>query len=99
MLHAQRWLAAGAVAFALASQAHAAWPERPITLIVPAAPGGTTDIVGRLFADKLGKELGQTVVVENRAGASGMIASDATAKAPPDGYMLARCSTHAAISR
>ena len=73
MLHVHRWLAAGAMAFVVAGQAHAAWPERPITLIIPAAPGGTTDIAARLIADKLGVKLGQQVIVENRAGAAGII--------------------------
>ncbi len=88
MLHAHRWLAAGAMAFVLASQAHAAWPERPITLIIPAAPGGTTDIAARLIADKLGVKLGQQVIVENRAGAAGIIGAQTMARAKPDGYTL-----------
>ncbi|KGE00135.1 ABC transporter substrate-binding protein [Achromobacter sp. RTa] len=88
MLHAHRWLAVGAMAAALAGPAHAAWPERPITLIIPASPGGTTDISARLIADKLGARLGQQVIVENRAGAAGIIGAQALARAKPDGYTL-----------
>ncbi len=88
MLHPQRWLAAGALAFALAGPAHAAWPDRPITLIIPASPGGTTDIAARLIADKLGAKLGQQVIVENRAGAAGIIGAQALTRAKPDGYTL-----------
>ncbi|KAG0940148.1 hypothetical protein G6F31_015201 [Rhizopus arrhizus] len=91
-------VAAGLLAGA-ASTASAAYPERAVTLVVTYPPGGTVDVVARLIGPKLAAELGQPVVIENRGGAGGMIASDATAKAPPDGYMLARCSTHAAISR
>ena len=68
--------------------AQAAYPERPIRLLVGYAPGGPVDTTARVFAKYLGDKLGQPVVVENRAGASGMIASDATAKATPDGYLL-----------
>ncbi|QVQ25121.1 Bug family tripartite tricarboxylate transporter substrate binding protein [Achromobacter deleyi] len=88
MTCAHRWLAAGAMAFAIASPALAAWPERPITLIIPAAPGGTTDISARLIADKLSARLGQQVIVENRAGAAGIIGAQALARAKPDGYTL-----------
>lgn len=72
MMCAHRWLAAGAMAIAIANPAQAAWPERPITLIIPAAPGGTTDISARLIADKLSAKLGQQVIVENRASAAGI---------------------------
>jgi tripartite-type tricarboxylate transporter receptor subunit TctC len=64
------------------------YPNHPIRIYVPAAPGGTTDLLARLFGAKLGELLKQQVVVENRASASGVIAGELTAKAPPDGYTL-----------
>ena len=64
------------------------YPNRPIRIYVPAAPGGTTDLLARLFGAKLGELLKQQVVVENRASASGVIAGELTAKALPDGYTL-----------
>lgn len=69
-----------------------AWPARPIRLVVPFAPGGGVDAVGRILADPLGAALGQPVVVENRAGAGGAIGVDAVAKSPPDGYALSMVS-------
>ena len=68
------------------SQAQA-WPQKPIRLLVGFAPGGGTDIVARALGQDV-RVLGQTVVVENRAGASGTIAADLVAKSPPDGYTL-----------
>lgn len=77
--------------------AQAAWPDRTITLIVPWAPSGSTDILARLLADYLTRSLGQTVIVDNKAGASGNIGSNLVAKAKPDGYTLlvGSMSTHA----
>ncbi len=68
------------------------YPSRPIKLVVPHGPGGVADIVSRIFADYLGRELGQTVVVENKAGASTMIGAEYVAKAPADGYTLLMAS-------
>lgn len=81
----------------IAAMAQSEYPNKPVKLIVGFAPGGSTDIVGRIVAQKLGERLGQTVVVENRAGAGGTIGADVTAKAPPDGYTLTlgTTSTHA----
>lgn len=69
--------------------AHAqTYPTRPVRIIVPAPPGGGTDILSRTLAQKLGERLGQQVLADNRPGASGMIGTDLAAKAPPDGYTL-----------
>ena len=64
------------------------WPVKPIKLIVPHAPGGNSDTFGRILAAKLGEALGQPVIVENRAGAGGTVASEYTARSTPDGYTL-----------
>ena len=79
------------------SVAQSDYPNKPVKLIIGFAPGGSTDIVGRIVAQRLGERLGQNVVVENKAGAGGTIGADATAKAAPDGYTLTlgTTSTHA----
>lgn len=64
------------------------WPKRPVKLIVPFAPGGNTDGIARLIGQHLGKKFGETFVVENRLGAGGMIATEALARAAPDGYTM-----------
>ena len=68
--------------------AQAAWPDKPITMIVPFPPGGVADTVGRPGAEALARELGQTVVVENRAGAGGATGMGAAARAAADGYTI-----------
>jgi tripartite-type tricarboxylate transporter receptor subunit TctC len=89
-------MAAG-VSHAQSPASEANWPDRNIRLIVPFPAGSSTDVVGRILAQKLGARLGQQIVVENRAGASGNLGVDALAKAAPDGYTigLATGSTHA----
>lgn len=82
-------LAASVAAMALVGQAHAqAYPGRPIKLLVPFTPGGGTDLLARVVAQKMAEGLGQPIVVENRPGANTLIATEAVARAAPDGYTL-----------
>ncbi|MCC7487010.1 MAG: tripartite tricarboxylate transporter substrate binding protein [Burkholderiales bacterium] len=83
-------LASAAVGAGIAPPASRAqaWPSKPIRLVVPNAPGGGTDTVARLIAEKLGPALGQQIVVENRGGAGGRIAAELVARSPKDGYVL-----------
>jgi tripartite-type tricarboxylate transporter receptor subunit TctC len=78
--------AAGAAVSSKASAQAANWPTRPVKLIIPYAPGGASDIIGRPWADALSQSFGQQFVIENRGGAAGMIGVEAASKAAPDGY-------------
>ncbi|GMG93586.1 hypothetical protein Cmtc_48060 [Cupriavidus sp. TKC] len=86
----------GAIALGTATLAHAAYPDRPITLVIPFSAGGPTDVVGRIVASKASEILGQQIVVDNRVGAAGTIGMNAVARAKADGYTLglATVSTH-----
>jgi tripartite-type tricarboxylate transporter receptor subunit TctC len=74
---------------AVAGASHAAWPEKPITLIIPYSPGGLTDVVARTMMEDVGKNLGQPIITENRAGAGGKIGLEQVKRAPKDGYTIA----------
>lgn len=91
-------LASALVGAAAPSAMAASYPDRPVHLIVPFAPGGSTDLVGRLIAEYVGRELGGTIVVENKAGAGGAVGAEFIARAKPDGYTIgmATVSTHGA---
>ncbi|MEO8487230.1 MAG: tripartite tricarboxylate transporter substrate-binding protein, partial [Betaproteobacteria bacterium] len=82
-------LAAAALALASAPvAAQAPYPSKTIRIIAPVQPGGGVDLVGRTIADRLGRALGQSIVVENQSGGGGIVGSVATARAAPDGYTL-----------
>lgn len=70
------------------SPAAAAWPDRPVRVVVPYAPGGPVDLVSRLIADRLSARFGQTFVIENKPGANGAIGVQTVMSSPPDGYTL-----------
>lgn len=86
------WLSLGAQALAQS------YPSRPVKLVVPYPPGGPTDIVARVVAERLGAQTGQTFVVENKAGAGGNLGADAVARSPADGYTLLVATTAHAIN-
>ncbi|MGB6104423.1 MAG: tripartite tricarboxylate transporter substrate binding protein [Pusillimonas sp.] len=95
-----RLSAAGAGALALSTSVAMAqsWPEKPISLVVPFAAGGTTDVLARALGDELSKSLGQTVIVENKPGAGATLGADLVARAKPDGYTLLMGAVHHTIA-
>jgi tripartite-type tricarboxylate transporter receptor subunit TctC len=76
------------VAFTAVAAAQSDYPNRPVRLIIPFPPGGSNDVVGRMIGDQLGKQLGKQVIVDNRAGAGGVIGTELAAHAPADGYTI-----------
>ena len=84
----QAFLALGLVGAMLPSVQAQGYPNKPIRLIVPFPPGGGNDVIGRIIAQKLTERFGQQVVVDNRAGANGIVGLQALMQAPPDGYTI-----------
>lgn len=86
------------VTLAPAGQARAAWPEKPVKIVLPFGPGGVADVTARIMADKLSQKFGQRVVIENMPGPGGIAAARAVITAPPDGYTMALVTNGTAIS-
>ncbi|MBV8618297.1 MAG: tripartite tricarboxylate transporter substrate binding protein, partial [Curvibacter sp.] len=86
--HLAAWGGSALLPLSRNAQAEAPFPQRPITLVVPTAPGGSTDFSARLIAEPLNRALGQAIIVDNRPGASGNIGNQYVARAKPDGYTL-----------
>ena len=98
MVNLRKLFFVAAAAFALNAGAQSGWPDKPVRIMVPFAPGGQTDIIGRILAERFTQLWGKSVLVENKIGASGSIGTEVVAKSPPDGYMLqvAAINTHGA---
>ena len=92
------WTAALLACASSSALAQAHYPNKPIRLIVPFAPGGSNDIMARIVGQKIGESVGQTVIIDNRGGASGIIGTDIAAKAAPDGYTLLMMSLTIAVN-
>ena len=98
MVNLRKLFFVAAAAFALNAGAQSGWPDKPVRIMVPFAPGGQTDTIGRILAERFTQLWGKSVLVENKIGASGSIGTEVVAKSPPDGYMLqvAAINTHGA---
>src|SRR4030088_2414686 len=92
-------LAAGFGAHGAAAAAADSWPTRPLTMLVPFAAGGGTDVLGRIVGRRLSEVLGQQVIIENVGGAGGMVGSARVAKSPPDGFQFVLGSRADAIKQ
>jgi tripartite-type tricarboxylate transporter receptor subunit TctC len=97
----RRTFSAAALAVSLPVLGQSAYPDRPVKLVVPYPPGGATDVIGRIVAQRLSTVLGQNVVIDNRGGAGGNIGADIVAKARPDGYtlLMGAITSHSAMAR
>jgi tripartite-type tricarboxylate transporter receptor subunit TctC len=97
----RRAFSAAALAGSLPAFAQSAYPDRPVKLVVPYPPGGATDVIGRIVAQRLSTALGQNVLIDNRGGAGGTIGADVVAKARPDGYtlLMGAITSHSAMAR
>src|SRR4051812_24720932 len=97
-IHLRSLLAIAACALALTATAQDAYPSKPVKILVPFAPGGGTDFIARVLAERLSQKLGKPFIVENRLGAGGNIAGSALVKSPPDGYTLMLVSSSYAVA-
>jgi len=91
-------LALAALSCGASHAQQAAYPSKPVRMILPFAPGGPSDIIGRLLSQNLTQQLGQSVIADNRAGAGGNLGLELAAKAPPDGYTIVLASPTISIS-
>src|SRR5712691_9506914 len=93
-----KWICAAALAALTTTASAQGYPARPVRILVPFAPGGVADITARVLSQKMGESMGQQVIVENRPSAGGIVASEAVAKAEPDGYTLLFLTNGNAVS-